>query len=76
MFSNDIELKRREVSESSSKRKILGVPIFDIPHISAKELSSFMSPSVSVPNPSDVELVGNYRKEQILDINLPCAAAN
>ncbi|KAG4394410.1 hypothetical protein GLYMA_20G027500v4 [Glycine max] len=75
LFSNDIELKRREVSESSSKRKILGVPIFDIPHISAKELSSFMSPSVSVPNPSDVELVGNYRKEQILDINLPCDAA-
>ncbi|TKY58924.1 inorganic phosphate transporter 1-4 [Spatholobus suberectus] len=75
LCSNDIEPTRTEVSESSSKRKILGVPLFDIPHISAKESSSFTSPSVLVPNPSDVELVENNRKKQIFDINLPCDAA-
>nr|KYP37903.1 hypothetical protein KK1_040885 [Cajanus cajan] len=74
LCSSDIEPRRTEVSESSGKRKILGVPIFDIPHISAKESSSLTSPSVSVPNPSDVELVENNQKKQILDINLPCDA--
>jgi len=73
---NDIEPKRIEVNESSSsKRKILGVPIFGIPHISSKESSSFTSPSVLVPNSSDIELAENNQKKQILDINLPCDAS-
>ncbi|XP_027345024.1 uncharacterized protein LOC113857394 [Abrus precatorius] len=75
LFSNNIEPRRTEVSESSSKRKILGVPIFDMPHISAAESSLLTSPSVSVPIPSDVELVENNRKNPILDINLPCDAS-
>ncbi|KAK7362413.1 hypothetical protein VNO77_04524 [Canavalia gladiata] len=75
LCSNDIEQRRTEVSESSSKRKILGVPIFDVPHISAKESSSLTSPSMSVPYPSDEELVENNWKNQIFDINLPCDAA-
>ncbi|XP_027345028.1 uncharacterized protein LOC113857395 [Abrus precatorius] len=74
LCSNDVEPRRKEVSESSSKRKILGVPIFDMPHIFAKESSSLTSPSVSVPIPSDVELVENNRKNPILDINMPCDA--
>ncbi|XP_027918401.1 uncharacterized protein LOC114177313 isoform X1 [Vigna unguiculata] len=73
---NDIEPKGREVNESSSsKRKILGVPIFSIPHISSKESTSFNSPSGLVPNSSGVELAENNRKRQILDINLPCDAS-
>ncbi|KAJ1395916.1 hypothetical protein SESBI_33002 [Sesbania bispinosa] len=71
LCSNDIEPRRTEASERSSNKKILGVPIFDMPHISAKESSSLTSPSVSIPNPSDVELVENNRKTKLLDINLP-----
>ncbi|KAL2344604.1 hypothetical protein Fmac_005889 [Flemingia macrophylla] len=74
LCSNDIEPRRTEVSESSSKRKILGVTIVEITHNSAKESSSFTSPSMSAHNPSDVELVENNWKKQILDINLPCDA--
>ncbi|XP_047150014.1 uncharacterized protein LOC124822090 isoform X1 [Vigna umbellata] len=71
---NDIEPKGTEINESSSssKRKILGVPIFGIPHISSKESSSFTSSSGLVPNSSGVELEENNRKKQFLDINLPC----
>ncbi|TKY69619.1 inorganic phosphate transporter 1-4 [Spatholobus suberectus] len=73
--SNNIEPRRMEVNESSSNKKILGVPIFDMPHISPKkELSSITSPSVSDPNPSDVEAAEN-KKKRILDINLPCDSA-
>ncbi|KAL2349197.1 hypothetical protein Fmac_003197 [Flemingia macrophylla] len=61
-------------NEISSNKKILGVPIFDMPHISPKkELSSITYP-LSNPNPSDVEAMGN-KKIRILDINLPCDAA-
>ncbi|KAK7274897.1 hypothetical protein RIF29_15998 [Crotalaria pallida] len=71
--SNDNEPKRTEASESSSSKKILGVPIFDMPHISPKkELSSITSPPMSVPSPPDVEVVENNRKNRLLDINLPC----
>nr|KYP65789.1 hypothetical protein KK1_012055 [Cajanus cajan] len=61
-------------NESSSNKKILGVPIFDMPHISPKKELSSITSSVSNPNPSDVEAVGN-KKIRILDINLPCDAA-
>ncbi|CAL0312214.1 unnamed protein product [Lupinus luteus] len=67
-----IEPRRAKVSESSGIKKILGVPIFDRPHISVKESSSLTSPSLSVPKPSDVELVGGKQKTQVFDINLPC----
>lgn len=54
--SND--QRRNEVSESSSNKKILGVPIFDMSHISPKkELSSITSP-----------------KNRMFDMNLPCEA--
>ncbi|XP_061369679.1 uncharacterized protein LOC133312492 [Gastrolobium bilobum] len=76
LCSNNMEPRRTEVSESSSNRKILGVPIFDMPHISPKmDLSSITSPSMSIPNPSNVEAVENNQKNQILDINLPCDPA-
>ncbi|KAI4314110.1 hypothetical protein L6164_027046 [Bauhinia variegata] len=69
--SNDIEPRKTAVGDSSSNKKILGVPIFDMPHISPKkESSSFTSHSVSIPN--DVEAVENNRKNQVFDINLPC----
>ncbi|KAE9613693.1 hypothetical protein Lal_00016092 [Lupinus albus] len=69
---NDIEPRRAKVSESCGIKEILGVPIFDRPHISVKESSSLTSPSVSVPEPSDVELLGAKQKTQVFDINLPC----
>ncbi|XP_019433380.1 PREDICTED: uncharacterized protein LOC109340216 isoform X3 [Lupinus angustifolius] len=73
--SNDIEPKRTEVSGSSSSKKILGVPIFDTPHISPKkELSSITSSSISIPNLSDVDPVENNRKNWLFDMNLPCDA--
>ncbi|XP_061369674.1 uncharacterized protein LOC133312490 [Gastrolobium bilobum] len=76
LCSNNTEPRRTEVSKSSSHKKILGVPIFDMPHFSPKkELSSITSPSVSTPSPSDVEAVENNQKNQVLDINLPCDAA-
>ncbi|CAL0331242.1 unnamed protein product [Lupinus luteus] len=71
LCSNDNEPRRANVSEISGIKKILGVPILDRPHISVKELSSLNSPSASVPNPSDVELVENNQKIRVLDINLP-----
>lgn len=71
---NVIEPSRIKVRESFSKKKILGVPIFGMPLISAKESSSLTPPSVSVPNPSDIELVENNRKNWLLDINLPSDA--
>ncbi|XP_047149106.1 uncharacterized protein LOC124821284 [Vigna umbellata] len=74
LCSNDIEVRRTEVYESSRDKKILGVPIFEMPRISAKEFSSITSQSVSNHNPSDVKAVEN-KKKQIFDINLPCDAA-
>ncbi|CAL0315211.1 unnamed protein product [Lupinus luteus] len=73
--SNDIEPKGTEVSERSTCKKILGVPIFDMPHISPKkELSSITSSSISIPNLSDVDMVENNRKNWLFDMNLPCDA--
>ncbi|XP_045812958.1 uncharacterized protein LOC123906968 [Trifolium pratense] len=63
-----------EAGESSSKKKILGVPIFGMPLISAKDSPLLTSLPVSVPNPSDTGLVENNRKNLVLDINLPCDA--
>lgn len=72
---NNIDQRRIEVSKSSSTKKILGVPIFDMPHISPKkELSSITSPSVSIRAPSEAEVVENKHKKRMLDINLPCDA--
>ncbi|KAI5387358.1 uncharacterized protein LOC127101050 [Lathyrus oleraceus] len=74
LCSNVVELSRIEASDSCSKKKILGVPIFGVPLISTKESPSLISPSVSVPSPSGIELVENSRKNRGLDINLPCDA--
>ncbi|CAL0308081.1 unnamed protein product [Lupinus luteus] len=72
--SEYIKPKRTEVGESSSSKKTL-VPIFDMPHISPKkEMSSIVSCSNSIHNPSDVEVVGKNRKKQLFDMNLPCDA--
>ncbi|RDX71138.1 hypothetical protein CR513_49542, partial [Mucuna pruriens] len=70
LCSRNIEPRRTELHESSSNKKILGVPIFDMPHISPKKLSPIAYPYVSNHNPSD--LVVENKKKQILDINLPC----
>ncbi|XP_057416865.1 uncharacterized protein LOC130711320 [Lotus japonicus] len=69
--SNDIEPRKIKASESCSKKKILGVPIFDMPQISPKGSSSCISPPVSVSHPSDIESVGIHRKNQVLDMNMP-----
>ncbi|CAL0318218.1 unnamed protein product [Lupinus luteus] len=72
--SNDISRKRTEVGESSSSKKILGVPIFNMTHTSSKDLSSLSSSSISILNPSEVGAVENNRKNQLFDMNLPCDA--
>jgi hypothetical protein len=73
--SNDIEVKRIEISDYPSNKKILGFPIFEKSHISKNESSSFTSPSVSPPLVSEGEVVEINRKSRILDINLPCEPA-
>ncbi|KAF7809069.1 uncharacterized protein G2W53_035812 [Senna tora] len=47
----------------------------DIEPRRTEECSSFMSPSVSIPSPSDIETAENKKKRQVFDINLPCDAA-
>ncbi|KAF2325439.1 hypothetical protein GH714_028706 [Hevea brasiliensis] len=71
--SNVVGASRIETSDSSSRRRILGFPIFEKPHVSKIESSSFPSPSVSLPQPSAE--VKNKRKSRALDINLPCHPA-
>ncbi|XLR65371.1 uncharacterized protein LOC107489274 isoform X1 [Arachis duranensis] len=71
--SNEIEQSRMKLSEFSGNKKILGVPIFDIPHVSPKkEVSSNTPPSMPIRNPCDLEPAENSRKTRIFDINLPC----
>ncbi|XP_028761968.1 uncharacterized protein LOC114720492 isoform X1 [Neltuma alba] len=71
--SDDFKPRSTEVGDGSHIKKILGVPIFDMPQISPKdESSSFTSPSVSIPHPFDTEAVENNQKKGMLDINLPC----
>ncbi|XP_054809570.1 uncharacterized protein LOC129311350 [Prosopis cineraria] len=73
--SNDFDPRRTEAGDSSNIKKILGVPIFGMPHQSPKkECSSFTSPCVSIPRPFDAETVENNQKKGMLDINLPCHA--
>ncbi|XP_058769350.1 uncharacterized protein LOC131643213 [Vicia villosa] len=73
--SNTLDQRRIELSESSSNKKILGVPIFDMPRSSPKkELSSITSPSVPIPTMSDAKATENKHKIRMLDINLPCDA--
>lgn len=53
---NTLDQRRFELSENSSNKKIIGVPIFDMPRSSLKkELSSITSPSVSIPTMSDAK---------------------
>ncbi|KAL5100142.1 hypothetical protein RYX36_004469 [Vicia faba] len=74
-YSNTLDQRRIELSESSSNKKILGVPIFDMPGSSLKkELSSITSSSVSIPTMSDAKATENKQKILMLDINLPCDA--
>ncbi|KAK2429262.1 hypothetical protein QL285_027716 [Trifolium repens] len=71
--SNNFDQRRTEVSASSSNKKILGVPIFDMPRVSPKkELSSITSPSVSIR--THTEAVENKRKTRMFDMNIPCDA--
>lgn len=73
--SNDVDIKRVEVCDYPSDRKILGFPIFEKSRISKNDSSSFTSPSVSLPPPSEGEVAENNRKNRFLDINLPCETA-
>ncbi|KAI9111603.1 hypothetical protein K1719_017293 [Acacia pycnantha] len=71
--SNDFKPRRTEVGDGSNIKKILGVPIFDMPRVSPKkESSSFTSPSVSIPRPFESEASENSKKKGLFDINLPC----
>lgn len=73
--SNTLDQRRIELSESSSNKKILGVPIFDMPRSPPKkELSSITSPSVPIPTTSDAKATESKHKIRMLDINLPCDA--
>ncbi|KAE8719417.1 protein O-linked-mannose beta-1,4-N-acetylglucosaminyltransferase 2-like [Hibiscus syriacus] len=68
--SNNADASRSEISECLRDKKILGIPIFEKPHVPKNE-SSFTSPYVSVPRTSEGE--GEYKwKNRLLDINLPC----
>ncbi|KAK6242686.1 hypothetical protein SCA6_008075 [Theobroma cacao] len=69
-FSNNVEASRSEISECLHNKKILGIPIFDKPYVSKNE-SSYTSPYVSVPQPSEGE-AENKGRNRLLDINLPC----
>lgn len=73
--SNDVEVKRIEIGDYPSNKKILGFPIFEKSHISKNESYSFTSPSVSLPLLSEGEVVENNGKNRVLDINLPCEPA-
>ncbi|XP_041014533.1 uncharacterized protein LOC121257556 [Juglans microcarpa x Juglans regia] len=73
--SNDVEIKRIEIDDYPTNRKILGFPIFEKSHISENESCSFTSPSMSLPLPLKGEVVENNRKNRDLDMNLPCEPA-
>lgn len=73
LHSSGVEPRRTDISDRTCNKKILGVPIFDRPHISPKkESSTSTSLPVPIPNTSDIKAVGNDRKKWVLDINLPC----
>ncbi|XWS64209.1 hypothetical protein CRYUN_Cryun06bG0166800 [Craigia yunnanensis] len=69
-FSNNVDASRSEISECLRNKKILGIPIFEKHYVSKNE-SSFTSPYVSVPQPSEGE-AENKGRNRLLDINLPC----
>ncbi|XVF03255.1 hypothetical protein REPUB_Repub04eG0245400 [Reevesia pubescens] len=71
-FSNNVDASRSKISECLRSKKILGIPIFEKHYISKNE-SSFTSPYVSVPQPSEGE-AENKGRNRLLDINLPCDA--
>lgn len=71
--SNDFKPKSTEAGGCSNVKKILGVAIFDTPHVSPKkESSSFTSPSVSIPRPFDAGTVEKTQRKGVFDMNLPC----
>ncbi|XWS23135.1 hypothetical protein CRYUN_Cryun29cG0095100 [Craigia yunnanensis] len=72
-FSNNVNANRSEISESLHNKKILGIPIFEKHYVSKNE-SSFTSPYVSVPQPSEGE-AENKGRNRLLDINSPCDMA-
>ncbi|GMI90254.1 hypothetical protein like AT1G69360 [Hibiscus trionum] len=69
-FSNNTNASRSEISECLHNTKILGTPIFENCYVSKNE-SSFTSPFLSVPEPSEGE-AENKGRNRLLDINLPC----
>ncbi|XWS69657.1 hypothetical protein CRYUN_Cryun04dG0198000 [Craigia yunnanensis] len=69
-FSNNVDASRSEISECLHNKKILGIPIFEKHYVSKNE-SSFISPCVSVPQPSEGE-AENKGRNRLLDINVPC----
>lgn len=71
---NDVEVRRTELADIPSNRKLLGFPIFEKSQLSKNESFSLTSPSVSIPHPSESE-VDNNRRNRLLDINLPCDTA-
>ncbi|KAG6651122.1 uncharacterized protein LOC122313294 [Carya illinoinensis] len=73
--SNDVEIKRIEIGDYPTDRKILGFPICEKSHISENESCSFTSPSMSLPLSLKGEVVENNWKNRDLDMNLPCEPA-
>ncbi|KAK8647502.1 hypothetical protein V6N13_121238 [Hibiscus sabdariffa] len=71
-FSNNTNASRSEINECLHNTKILGTPIFEKSYVSKNE-SSFTSPFVFVPEPSEGE-AENKGRNRLLDINLPCDA--
>ncbi|KAE8710189.1 protein O-linked-mannose beta-1,4-N-acetylglucosaminyltransferase 2-like [Hibiscus syriacus] len=70
--SNSVDASRSEISECLRNKKIHEIPIFEKPYVSKNE-SSFISPYVSAPQPSEGE-AENKQRNRLLDINLPSDA--
>ncbi|CAN4124556.1 unnamed protein product [Withania somnifera] len=62
----------KEVSEMRHVRKILGVPILDIPVASRNESSSLVSVSANLRSSPERETVRHGRRSLVIDINVAC----
>ncbi|XP_016436300.1 uncharacterized protein LOC107762455 isoform X1 [Nicotiana tabacum] len=71
--SEDHHMKTaKEVGETRHIRKILGVPILDIPSASRNESSSLVSTSATLCSSPKRESIRHQRRSMVIDINIAC----
>ncbi|XP_016461224.1 uncharacterized protein LOC107784589 [Nicotiana tabacum] len=63
---------RKKLGETRSKRKILGVPIPEIPCASKNESSLFVSTSATLHSSPEGENRRHERRNMVIDINIAC----